>query len=200
MYNNDGHAARYACTGMHSSYDAPFCQSLTAAPVDAQVTRLILQALEPAALETSLAVAADLEAERAALERQWRQRLERTQYQVDQARRRYASVEPENRLVARTLERDWEAALAEQSRLAADYERFQRERPQAPSPAELAAIRRLTTDLPALWRASTTTQEERQTLVRLLLERVLITVIDGTEQVRLECHWHGGNRTSHTLV
>lgn len=200
VYNNGGHAARYACTGMHSSYDAPFCQSLAAAPVDAQVTRLILQALEPAALETSLAVAADLEAERAALERQWRQRLERMQYQVDQARRRYASVEPENRLVARTLERDWEAALAEQARLAADYERFQRERPQAPSPAELAAIRNLTTDLPALWRASTTTQEERQTLVRLLLERILITVIDGTEQVRLECHWQGGNRTSHTLV
>jgi DNA invertase Pin-like site-specific DNA recombinase len=200
IYNNAGHTARYACTGMHSSYDAPFCQSLKAGPVDAQVTDLILQALEPAALDTSLAVAADLEGERAALERQWRQRLERAQYQVDQARRRYASVEPENRLVARTLERDWEAALAEQARLAADYERFQRERPQAPSPAELAAIRNLTNDLPALWRASTTTQEERQTLVRLLLERVLITVIDGSEQVRLECHWHGGNRTSHALV
>jgi hypothetical protein len=200
MYNNAGHTARYTCTGMHSSYDEPFCQSLKAAPVDAQVTRLILEALEPAALETSLAVAADLEAERAALQRQWDQRLERAQYQVDQARRRYASVEPENRLVARTLERDWETSLAEQARLAADYERFRRERPQAPTPAELAAIRNLTNDLPALWRASTTTQEERQTIVRLLLERVLVTVIDGTEQVRLECHWHGGNQTSHGLI
>ena len=200
MYNNAGHTARYTCTGMHSSYDEPFCQSLKAAPVDAQVTRLILEALEPAALETSLAVAADLEAERAALQRQWDQRLERAQYQVDQARRRYASVEPENRLVARTLERDWETSLAEQARLAAEYERFRRERPKAPTPAELAAIRNLTNDLPALWRASTTTQEERQTIVRLLLERVLVTVIDETEQVRLECHWHGGNRTSHALI
>ena len=101
----------------NSSYGEPFCQSLKAAPVDAQVTSLILQALEPAALEASLAVAADLQAERAALEQQWRQRLERAQYQVDQARRRYASTEPENRLVARTLERDWEEALAEQVRL-----------------------------------------------------------------------------------
>jgi len=199
-YNNDGHAARYACTGMHTSYDEPFCQSLKAAPVDAEVTQLVLQALEPAAIEASLAVAADLEAERAALERQWRQRLERAQYQVDQAGRRYASVEPENRLVARTLEQDWETALVEQARLAADYERFRRERLQSPSPAELAAIRNLTTDLPALWLAPTTTREERQTIVRLLLERVLVTVLDGTEQVRLECHWHGGNRTSHTLV
>jgi DNA invertase Pin-like site-specific DNA recombinase len=200
VYNNAGHAARYACTGQNSSYGAPFCQSLKAAPVDAQVTSLILQALEPAALEASLAVAADLQAERAALEQQWRQRLERAQYQVDQARRRYASIEPENRLVARTLERDWEIVLSEQVRLTADYERFRRERPQSPSPAEIAAIRQLTNDLPALWRAPTTTGEERQTIVRLLLERVLVTVVDGSEQVRLECHWHGGNRTAHTLV
>src|SRR5207342_1331710 len=161
------------CAGQHSSYGEPFCQSLKAAPVDAQVTSLILQALEPAALEASLAVAADLQAERAALEQQWRQRLERAQYQVDQARRRYASTEPENRLVARTLERDWEMVLSEPVRLTADYERFRRERPQSPGPAEIAAIRQLTNDLPALWQAPTTTSEERQTIVRLLLERVL---------------------------
>jgi DNA invertase Pin-like site-specific DNA recombinase len=200
FYNNDGHTARYACTSQHVSYAEPFCQSLKAAPVDAQVTSLILAALEPAALEASLAVAADLQTERAALEQQWRQRLERAQYQVDQARRRYASTEPENRLVARTLERDWEAALAEQVRLTAEHERFRRERPQSPNPAELAAIRQLTTDLPALWRAPTTKNEERQTIVRLLLERVLLTVVDNSEQVRLECHWHGGSRTTHMLV
>ena len=199
-YNNNGHAARYACTGQYSSYGTALCQSLKASPVDAEVTRLVLQALEPAAVEISLAAAADLQAERAALERQWRQRLERAQYEVNHARRCYASTDPENRLVARTLERDWETALAEQLRLEAEYERFQRELPQAPSPAELAAIRQLTNDLPALWQAPTTTREERQTIVRLLLERVLVTVIDATEQVQLECHWHGGNRTAHTLV
>ena len=199
-YNNAGHAARYLCGSYSSSYGGPFCQSLKSAPVDDKVTSVILQALEPAALEASLAVAADLQAERATLEQQWRQRLERVQYKVDQARRRYANTEPENRLVARTLERDWEEALAEQVRLAADHERFHRERPQPPSPAELAAIRELTADLPALWQASTTTSEERQTIVRFLLERVLLTVVNDSEQVRLECHWHGGSKTSHTLI
>jgi DNA invertase Pin-like site-specific DNA recombinase len=199
-YNNDGHAARYLCAGQHASYGAPFCQSLKSAPVDAQVTSVVLQALEPAALEASLAVAADLQAERAVLEQQWRHRLERAQYKVDQARRRYASTEPENRLVARTLEREWEEALAEQVRLAADHERFCRERPPSPDPTELAGIRQLTADLPALWQASTTTHEERQTIVRLLLERVLITVLDACEQVRLECHWHGASKTTHTLI
>ena len=200
VYNNDGHAARYVCNGQNSTYGEPFCQSLKAAPVDAQVTSLILQALQPAALEASLAVARDLQTERAGLEQQWRQRLERAQYQVDQARRRYAGTEPENRLVARTLERDWEVALAEQVRLTADHERFRRERPQSPSPGELAAIRQLTTNLPALWQAPTTRNEERQTIARLLLERLLVTVVGGSEQVRLECHWHGGNQTVHTLV
>jgi DNA invertase Pin-like site-specific DNA recombinase len=199
-YNNAGHAARYNCHSMHTSYDEPFCQALKAAPVDAQVAHLILQALEPAAIEASLAAAVDLEAERATLDRHWGQRLERAQHQVDQARRRYASVEPENRLVVRTLEQDWEAALSEQARLKADHERFLRDKPQAPTTAELAAIQDLTKDLPALWRAETTTRQERQTIARLLLERIIVTVIGDSEQVRLECHWHGGNRTSHQLV
>lgn len=102
--------------------------------------------------------------------------------------------------MARTLERTWEGALAEQTHMEADYERVRRERVQAPSSAELVAIRNLARDMPALWRAETTTQEERQTIVRLLLERVLVEVVDGTEQVRVTCHWHGGNRTSHQLT
>ena len=199
-YNNAGHAARYQCIGARTSYDAPSCQTLKAAAVDDEVTCLILKALEPAAIEASLAAALDLQAERKALNQHWSQRLERAQHRVDQARRRYASVEPENRLVARTLEQDWETALGEQARLLADHERFQRERPQAPSPAELAAIQDLTQDLPALWRAKTTTQQERQTIARLLLERILVTVIGASEQVRLECHWQGGARTLHQLV
>jgi hypothetical protein len=165
-YNNNGHAARYLCGTMKSVYDAPLCQSLTAAPLDALMAQLVLEAVKPAALEVSLAVATDLEAERAALERHWQQRRERVRYEVERARRQYNAVEPENRLVARTLERAWEEALAEQVRLEADYQRHQRERPAMPSPEELSAVRALAQDLPALWWAETTTQEERQTIVR----------------------------------
>jgi DNA invertase Pin-like site-specific DNA recombinase/uncharacterized protein YndB with AHSA1/START domain len=200
QYNNNGHTGRYTCTYMKASYGEPLCQSLKAAPLDGLMTGLILEALQPAALEASIALATDLEAERAALDGHWRHRLERARYQVERARREYSAVEPENRLVARTLERSWEEALTEQARLEAEYDRFRRERLQAPSPAELTAIRGLSQDLPALWNAQTTTQEERQTIVRLLLERVLVEVIDGTEQVRVECHWHGGHRTSHRLT
>lgn len=200
VYSHNGQAARYVCNGMQSSYGEPTCQSLKAAPVDAEVSRIILQALEPAAIQISLAVASDLDAERISLDRQWQQRLERAQFEVDRARRCYASVEPENRLVARTLEKSWEEALAAQARLMVDYDRFQRERLQVPSRAELAAIRKLTQDLPALWQAATTTQRERQEIVRLLLGRIIIKLIGDTEQVDLTCHWHGGNRTMHRIV
>lgn len=199
-YNNNGHAPRYQCGTMKSVYDDPLCQSLAAGPLDALIADLVLEAVQPAVIEVSLAVAADVEAERAAVERHWQQRRERARYQVERTRRQYDAVEPENRLVARTLERAWEEALTEQASLDAEYEQFRRERPAVPNPEELAAIRAVAQDLPALWQAETTTQEERQTIVRLLLERVLVEVIDGSEQVRVECHWHGGVRTEHRIV
>jgi excisionase family DNA binding protein len=201
QYNNNGHSGRYVCMSMKSNYGDPFCQSLTAAPLDQLMGQLVLKALEPAALEASLALATDLEAERAALDLHWRQRLERAAYQVERARRQYQACEPENRLVARSLERAWEEALVEQTQLQAEYERVRREQLAAPSPAELLAIRNLAQDLPALWRAETTTAEDRQTIVRLLLERILVEAVqDNTEQVRVTCHWHGGSPTSHQLI
>jgi biotin operon repressor len=173
---------------------------LKARPLDDLIACLVLEAVAPAAIEASAALAENLEAERAAIDRHWRQRLERAGYEVERARRQYAAVEPENRLVARTLERAWEAALSEQAQLEAEYERLKRDKPQAPSAAELAAIRELTHDLPALWRAETTTAGERQTIVRLLLERVLVEVVGSTEKVRVECHWHGESHTRHELT
>ena len=149
-------------------------------------------------MEASLQAASDLVSEREALNRQWQHRVERVRYEAERARRQYDAVEPENRLVVRTLERQWEQALAEQSRLEAEHEQFRREQPQALSPMDITAIRRLAKDLPAVWHGAT--QDERQTIVRLLLERLLVEVVDGSEQVRVECHWHGGNRTSHQLI
>ena len=121
LYSHNGHAGRYICNRMANTYGAAVCQSVKAAPVDALIGRLILEAFEPAALEASLAVAGDLEAERAALEQQWRHRLERACYEAARARRQYDAVDPEHRLVTRTLERQWEEALAEHARLEAEH-------------------------------------------------------------------------------
>lgn len=195
VYTNGGHGLRYTCMREAVDYGAPLCQSLAGAPLDALITRLVLDALEPAALELSLQVADDLEAERGRAQTQWQQRLERAHYDAERAERQYQAVEPENRLVARTLEQHWEAALTAEAQLKADYARFLSTTPTPLSAAERARIRQLAADIPTLWSAATTTPEERQAIVRLLIERVIASVINDSEQVNVAVHWAGGQCT-----
>jgi hypothetical protein len=102
-------------------------------------------------------------------------------------------------LVARTLERRWEEALAAEQRLTAEYERFQARQPMPLTAEERQEIARLAMDVPALWCAPTTTAADRQAIARLMLERVVVTVDGNSEKVAVNCHWAGGMRTSHAL-
>ena len=142
MYTNSGTGLRYVCSRAASEYGAPLCQSFVGPPLDALVARLVLQALEPAALDLSLQVAADVEAERHQLQQHWHQRLERVRYDAERACRQYQAVEPENRLVARTLERQWEAALAAEATMHAEYTRFLAQQPVPLAAQDREAIRR----------------------------------------------------------
>jgi hypothetical protein len=199
-YNDDGHEARYVCNQMAATFGAPRCQSISARPVDEQVSALILSALAPSAIEVSLQVAEDLELERQQLHEQWKQRLERAGYETSLARRRYEAVDPQNRLVARTLERDWEAALTTEQALRAEHERSLARAPERLTDEEMATVRRLASDIPALWRAPTTTARDRQAIARLMLERVVILVHGESERADLTCHWAGGVTTRHMLI
>jgi len=200
LYPQGGRCLRYACSREAVNYGGATCQSFSGRCLDALVGELIMQALSPAAVEASLQLAEDIELERAALQRQWRQRLERARYEAERARRQYDAVEPENRLVARTLERQWEQALAEELRLQAEHERFMASQPLPLTAAELETVRQLTEDIPALWQAPTTTAGDRQAIARLLLEQVVVTVAGESERVAVTCHWAGGVRTAHALA
>jgi DNA invertase Pin-like site-specific DNA recombinase/DNA-binding MarR family transcriptional regulator len=186
----------YVCSRAKSDYAAAQCQQLAGPPVDAHVTGLLLAAVAPAALEVSLAAAGQAEAQREQVDRIWRQRLERAGYQAERARRQYQLVEPENRLVARQLEKDWEAALAERQRLGEEYDRFTAARPRTLTAAEREQIRALAGDLPAVWDAPTTTDADRKQLIRHLVEQVRITVLGTSEEVDVEVTWAGGHRTA----
>jgi DNA invertase Pin-like site-specific DNA recombinase len=197
LYPNGGRFQRYNCSRLAVNYGGAVCQSLSGRALDALVAELMLQALTPAALDVSLQLTEDLELERQALHRQWKQRLERARYDVERARRQYDAVEPENRLVVRTLEQRWETALAEELRVKAEHDRFLAEQPMPLSLDERAAIERLAADIPALWSAPTTTAADRQAIARLMLERVVVTVQGESEQVVVDCHWAGGTKTQH---
>lgn len=191
---------RYSCQRAKIDYGEALCQSLSGDVLDEFVSARLLQAVAPASLELSLAAANDLQQERARLDEQWRQRAQRAAYDADLARRQYATVDPENRLVARELERRWETALRDQETLQADYARFARDTPPRLSDAEREQILALADDLPALWHAASTTPEDRQTIARLLLERVVVAVEGNTDRVEAELHWTGGFTSRHVLL
>jgi DNA invertase Pin-like site-specific DNA recombinase len=183
---------RYVCKKLSDSCAYRSCQHLSARPLDEFVSGLALEVLEPAALELSLAAAADLERERARLDEQWRQRQERARYEAERARRQYDAVEPENRLVARELERCWNEALLAQRQVDEAYDRFRQAQALPPTAAEQAQLRSLASTIPVLWRAPSTSAAERQTILRHLLERVVVSVREGGEYVDVAVHWVGG--------
>jgi DNA invertase Pin-like site-specific DNA recombinase len=186
----------YHCGYLRANYGTgQLCQHIAGPALDAYVTGQVLAAVAPAALEVSLAAAAQAEAEREALDRLWRQRLERARYAADRARRQYQLAEPENRLVARQLERDWEAALAEADRLAAEYQRFTEQRPATLTPAQRETVRALAGNLPALWAAPSTTVGERKQLLRTLIDHITVAVVGDSELVNVTISWAGGHQT-----
>src|SRR5260221_121111 len=148
-----GLTGRYCCQRRHHTYGEARCQQMAARFLDDHVVAQVLSALAPAALELSVTAARQVEARRAEADRIWRQRLERADFGCGRARRQYQLAEPENRLVVRQLEREWEAALAERARLGEDYQRYQQRRPARLSAAEGAEIGALAGHIPALWAA-----------------------------------------------
>ena len=199
-YGGQGHGHTYVCRRLMSDYGGETCQQLAGPSLDALVGRWVLDALTPAALELSLEAATNVERERADLGHLWQQRMERAAYEAERAGRQYRHCEPENRLVTRQLERDWEAALAAQRQLQEEYHRFERQRPQVLSAVEREHIRRLAHDIPALWAAATTTTAERKELVRQVVERVVVDTEGMSERVRVSVTWAGGAQTVGDLV
>jgi DNA invertase Pin-like site-specific DNA recombinase len=204
-YHDGSGAARsaygYTCAFYQVNYGTGGrCQHIAGAALDAYVAGQVLDAVAPAALEVSMAAAAQAEDERAMVDKLWRQRLERARYAAGRARRQYQLAEPENRLVARQLEADWETALAEAGRLEADYQRFTEEQPAVLTAAERAAVQALAADLPRVWDAPSTTQADRKELLRILIEDITVNVAGDSELVDVTITWAGGHQTTGRAV
>ena len=190
----------YKCDTHRHTGEEKVCHGLKAAAIDGLVSDQVLRALEPAALELNLAAIADIERDRERLHHHWRQRLERARFEVERAERQYQAVEPENRLVARTLEGRWEEAMRGRQQLEEDYDRFLRGQPACLSEEERARIRVLSCDIPALWEAPETTAAERKEIIRLVVERVVVWVRSDSEEVEAMIHWRDGSTSHHTIV
>lgn len=173
-YLRNGKTPSYECNQLHKQRAGKSCQSMRGDAIDAAVAKAFLEAMQPAQLEISLATLEQLELKQQHIQRQWQLRLERSQYQADLAKRRFMAVEPENRLVARSLEKDWNEKLKQLQRLERDFENL----PQPASLLNHASQRQnildLARDLPLLWHSATTKQTERKQLLRFLIKDVTL--------------------------
>jgi hypothetical protein len=173
---------------------------MAARAVDDLVAQQVLRALEPAAVELSMRAQSDIEQERKRLEKHWQQRHQRARYDTELAERRYQAVDPENRLVAGTLEKRWEELLVQEKQLQEEYDRFRSQTPVGLSPEERTRIAALTSDIPALWNGPGTTNVDRKQIVRCLVERVTVHLHPESEFAGVTIQWAGGFESQHEII
>ena len=188
---------RYQCRDAQVRHAEAMCQSFVAGDIDNIIVATFLEAVRPAGLEATLAALRSLEQERQAVDRQWQLRVERAHYEARLAQRQYQAVDPDNRLVARELERHWETALAEVEKLQQDYQHLLATELRPLDVVETEDVRRLAEDLPALWKAETTMPVDRKRLLRLIIAAVTVTVRADRRGADLQILWSGGTRTTH---
>jgi DNA invertase Pin-like site-specific DNA recombinase/predicted DNA-binding transcriptional regulator AlpA len=168
------------------------CLRVGGVRIDEAVASAFLDAVTPAGIEAALRAEEDIEADREAALAQWRLHVERARYEAQRAERRYQTVEPENRLVARTLETEWEQRLSELAAAEAELARRQRQHAGSLSDEQRKRVRALGADLKRVWNAPTTTDRDRKGLLQTLLEEVNITVVRAESKAHLTLRWRGG--------
>jgi DNA invertase Pin-like site-specific DNA recombinase len=173
-----------------------YCLNVGGVAIDQAVANAFLEAVTPAAVDAmKVAVEQALGNHDAALA-QWRLEIERLRYDAEKAERRYRAVEPENRLVARGLEADWENKLRDLAHAEADLRRRESLQPVSISPEQLLRLRVLSTDLKRVWYAATTTDRDRKELLRTILEEVVLNLKRTEGHAHLILRWRGGAITS----
>ena len=174
-YQRDGSLLMYECNQLHGQLGARTCQTMRGDRIDQAVVACFLEAIQPAHLEVALSALDQLEARARQVDQQWKRQIERAQYEADLTRRRYRAVDPDNRLVARSLEREWNEKLAEVERLEREYATIPKSAALLLTAAQREQIRQLAHDLPALWHAPTTTCVQRKQLLRWLIKDVTLS-------------------------
>ena len=185
----------YCPAGELSNGRGSYCLTVGGQQIDAAVAEAFLAACTPAGLRAAVAAAERLEADRDAALGQWRLEVERARYEATRAERRYCAVDPENRLVARGLEREWEQQLTALAAAEAELARREQRRPRTLSAEERTLIHQLGQQLGRVWSATTTTDRDRKELLRTLLDEVIVDIQRAEGRAHLTLRWRGGALT-----
>jgi hypothetical protein len=164
------------------------------------VSRLFLDAIQPPEIELSLAVLREAEHQAGEVDRQWTLRLERARYEAQLAERRYKAIDPDHRVVARTLEREWNEKLVEREQVEREYHEVKRRETLDLSEEDRTRILSVAKDLPAVWHAETTTHAERKHLLRMVVREVTVSPIEVPARLtRVQVLWQTGAVSTFTV-
>src|SRR5947209_6865595 len=189
----------YICGRAYQDGDEKVCQSMTSRPVDALVVEALLAAVSPGGLRVAMRVLDQVEQDLIARRRQRELQLEQARYEARLAQRQYDSVDPANRLVGAELERRWNEKLERVAQLERAYAQAERDAEWNLTAEERAAITELSQDLPAIWSADTTSNQERKQLLRMAIESVQLDGMRQAGQIEIQIHWRSGTVTEHIV-
>ncbi|HTQ90893.1 MAG TPA: recombinase family protein, partial [Streptosporangiaceae bacterium] len=186
-HRRDQQIPTYMCQRDGIENGRPACAAIPGGDLDQAIGHLLIATLTPLAVEAALQVSAELEHRAAEADALRAAHVQRAQYHADLARRRYLAAGPANRLVAGTLEADWNTALRALNDAQETYDKARREHAAQLTDAQKARIAQLVTDLPAVWNDPATPARERKRITRLLLTDVTVSRTGDTitAQVRL---------------
>ena len=173
-----------------------FCQRIPGAGIERSVGDILIEAMSPMALEVALAVQEELQSRMEEADRLRKTQVERACYEAELAQRRYLRVDPDNRLVADSLEADWNRKLSALDEAQREYERKREDDRTVLNEEQRSALLSLVTDFPHLWRNPQTAHRDRKRMIRLLLEDV---TLKRDQKITLHIRFKGGAQKTITL-
>jgi hypothetical protein len=197
-YRSGEQRADYQCRAQANAGDV--CFQVAGQAIDDAIAKLVLDAVSPAEIELGLSLVRETERQVSEIDRQWQLRSERARYDARLAERRYKAVDPDNRVIARTLEREWEEALVALEALERDREEVRRREKLELGDADRSRILAMSKNLPAVWHAPTTTWAERKNLLRMVITDVTLSPIDVPARLtRVQVRWETGATCEFTV-
>jgi DNA invertase Pin-like site-specific DNA recombinase len=186
----------YICCRAYQQHGEVTCQSMTSRVVDEAITKLFLDAVNPAQVEIALQAIDDLQSHREAALQQWDAELQNAEYEVRLARRRYEAADPDNRLVTGELEARWEQAMRDLQQRQRDRQEFVTKQQSPVLARDERLVKELSGNLETVWHAETTSMEDRKKLLRFVIQRVHLDGVNDVGKIHLEVEWHTGAHSS----
>jgi DNA invertase Pin-like site-specific DNA recombinase len=192
-YRGRNSAPGYHCAGKDLvNGRGVYCLNVGGMVIEQAVANAFLEAVTPGSVEATMLSVQQLQANQDAALSQWRLEAERRRYEAERAERRYRAVEPENRLVARGLETEWENRLRDLAAAETELRRREQQRPTPIGPEQLKRIQMLGSDIHQVWTAPAITDRDRKELLRTLLEEVILNLQRAEGHAHLTLRWRGG--------